>query len=284
MAQVLFVPFPPLLGAIRSSSLTMRKRLGFGSTLGFGLVALHQDNYLRTKDPACGKALGGEFACNPSEGGLVSAKLRNAVLADIGLGEPPDSTGALEVWEWADLSALVPMPSIEDSKYTRGRVLVVGGSPGMTGAAALAADGALRMGAGYVTVAVPEPSLRVMECILRAPVKVALAVDPDGGLGAAALERLLELARKADSVVIGPGLGRAASTVATVRSFLRESAVPAVVDADALFALGCSAIEGRPTPTVLTPHSGEAARKRRGLGRLEGQRFGQSASELEAGG
>lgn len=182
------------------------------------------------------------------------------IVADIGLAEPVDLAGALEVWDWDDLAALVPVPSLQASKYSRGRVLVIGGSPGMTGAVVLAAQGALRMGGGHVTVAVPAPSLTTAECTLLAPVKAPLPIESDGGLGPGALARLLELAARADAVVIGPGLGRADSTVQTVRSFLAQVAVPVVVDADALYAARVRDLAERRAPTLVTPHAGEAAR------------------------
>jgi hydroxyethylthiazole kinase-like uncharacterized protein yjeF len=184
------------------------------------------------------------------------------VVADIGLPLPDDLTGALEIWEWSDLALLLPLPSPTDHKYERGRVVVVGGSLGMTGAAVLAAEGALRMGAGHVTLAVPAPSLGVAECAILAPVKVPLPVDPDGGLGAPALTRLLELSASADAVVLGPGLGRVGSTPDTVRAFLRDSKAPVVLDADGLHAIGndLEFLHGRGASTVLTPHAGEAAR------------------------
>jgi NAD(P)H-hydrate epimerase len=186
----------------------------------------------------------------------------DVVVAEIGLLEPGDLTGALEVWDWSDLSLLLPLPSPTDHKYDRGRVIVVGGAPGLTGAAVLATEGALRMGAGHVTVAVPAPSLQVVECAVIAPVKAALPVDPDGGLGADALARLLELSASADAVVLGPGLGRAGSTRATVREFLRSSTVPVVLDADGLYAIGADLqdLRKRGAPVVLTPHAGEASR------------------------
>lgn len=182
------------------------------------------------------------------------------VIADIGLPEPDESPGGLEVWDWSDLAALVPVPGPADHKGTRGRVLVVGGIPGMTGAACLASSAALRSGAGYVTVAVPEPSLAVVEIKLTAPVKVALQVEPDGGIGASAIERLSVLSRRADSVVLGPGLGRAESTVRSVRDWVATAGPPLVLDADGLWAIGpdLSLVRGR--AVVVTPHAGEAAR------------------------
>jgi hydroxyethylthiazole kinase-like uncharacterized protein yjeF len=184
------------------------------------------------------------------------------IVADIGIDCGAGEADALEIWEWPDLSFLMPVPLAEDDKHSRGRVLVVGGSSGLTGAAILAARGALRAGAGYVTVAAPEPSMPALECALTVPVKVALPTAADGGLGPEAAEIVLALAARADAVVLGPGIGRSPSTAATVRSLLERLAVPVVLDADALWALGSDTalVRSRRAATVLTPHAGEAAR------------------------
>jgi ADP-dependent NAD(P)H-hydrate dehydratase / NAD(P)H-hydrate epimerase len=144
----------------------------------------------------------------------------------------------------------VPRRGASDSKFTAGRVLVVGGSPGMTGAAVLAATAALRADAGYVTLAVPEASLAAAEVLALEPVK--LGFDPASGA-----ERLVAAAARADAVAIGPGLGRSESSRALVRELLGRLTLPVVVDADALFGLEPFV---REAATVLTPHSGELAR------------------------
>jgi NAD(P)H-hydrate epimerase len=123
-------------------------------------------------------------------------------------------------------------------------VLVVGGAPGMTGAVCLAAEAALRADAGYVTVAVPEASLAVVEAKLLEPVKLAWS-------------RVGEAATRIGAAAIGPGLGRTAEARALVGSLLGELDVPVVLDADALHEL--EPFE-RGAPTVLTPHAGELAR------------------------
>jgi len=126
----------------------------------------------------------------------------------------------------------------------------------------MAAAGALRAGAGYVSVAVPGPSLSIVETKLTAQVKVALPLEKDGGLGAEAVERLMDMADRADAFVIGPGIGRAASTAESVRVILRELDRPILLDADGLWALGANLeiLRERTASIVLTPHSGEAAR------------------------
>jgi ADP-dependent NAD(P)H-hydrate dehydratase / NAD(P)H-hydrate epimerase len=165
-------------------------------------------------------------------------------VADIGL-EHRD-TGHRLVTE--AILRLVPRRREGDTKYTAGSVLVVGGSPGMTGAVCLAAEAAFRADAGYVAVAVPETSLPVIEALLVEAVK-------------APRERVDELAKRATAFAVGPGLGRGDEERALARRLLGDLALPAVVDADALFEL--EAVDW-PAPRVLTPHAGE-------LGRLLGE-------------
>jgi NAD(P)H-hydrate epimerase len=138
----------------------------------------------------------------------------------------------------------VPRRSAGDNKYTAGHVLVVGGSRGMTGAAALASRAAFRADAGYVTIAAPAESLPVLETLVLEAVKRPL-------------EQALEVAAKAKALAVGPGLGRGETAKALVRRLLAEVDVPAVVDADALFELEPA---DWPAPRVLTPHAGELAR------------------------
>jgi hydroxyethylthiazole kinase-like uncharacterized protein yjeF len=142
---------------------------------------------------------------------------------------------------------LVPRKREGDTKYAAS-VLVIGGSPGMSGAVCLAAEAAFRADAGYVAVATHEETLPVVEARLLEAVK-------------APLDRVDELAGRADALAIGPGLGRGQDERALVRRLLAELEVPAVVDADALFELEPGEW---PAARVLTPHSGE-------LGRLLGE-------------
>lgn len=182
--------------------------------------------------------------------GLVVAPGRfqagRVVVADIGLD--PIETEAHRATE--SVLRDVPRRSPHDSKYTAGRVLVVGGSTGMTGAVCLAAEAALRADAGYVTVAVPREVLSVVEVRLLEPVKVGFGSE-------AAVEEILAVENRADALAVGPGLGREAHVAGLVRDLLERSTLPAVVDADALFALEPVR---REAPTVLTPHAGELAR------------------------
>jgi NAD(P)H-hydrate epimerase len=166
-----------------------------------------------------------------------------------------------------ELLRAVPRRRPEDNKYTAGHVLVVGGSRGLTGAPCLAAMAALRADAGYVTVAAPESTLPVLEQRLLEAVKRPLP-DENGVVTEDAAETVMELAGKASALALGPGLGRGPGPQGLVRRVLAEAAVPAVVDADALFELEPA---DWPAPRVLTPHEGE-------LGRL----LGRPSKEISA--
>jgi NAD(P)H-hydrate epimerase len=182
--------------------------------------------------------------------GLVVAPGRfhagRVVVADIGLEHIPTDTRRAT----PELLAMVPRRRAGDTKYTAGAVLVVGGQPGMTGAAALTARSAFRADAGYVTLAVPAASLPVAETLVLEAVKVGWDEETAAATIVAAAER-------AGALALGPGLGRGEGRRTLVRELLERIDLPAVVDADALFELDPVA---RSAPTVLTPHAGELAR------------------------
>ncbi len=168
----------------------------------------------------------------------------DVAVADIGL-EAAETSARLVTER---ILRRVPRKQAGDNKYSAGSVLVVGGSRGMTGAAALAARAAFRADAGYVAIVAPAESLPTLETLVLEAVKRPL-------------EQAFEAAERATALAIGPGLGRGEEAKALVRRLLEETNVPAVVDADALYELEPFQ---RAAPTVLTPHSGE-------LGRLIGE-------------
>jgi NAD(P)H-hydrate epimerase len=186
------------------------------------------------------------------------------LVADIGLA-PADTEHRLV---GPELLRSVPRRREGDNKYTAGHVLLVGGSRGLTGAPCLAALSAMRSDAGYVTVAAPESTLPVLEQRLLEAVKRPLPDDDEGVVSEGAADIVLELAKKASAVAIGPGLGRGAGPKELVRRVLAEVELPVVVDADALFELEPG---DWPGPRVLTPHEGE-------LGRL----LGRESKEIAA--
>jgi NAD(P)H-hydrate epimerase len=171
----------------------------------------------------------------------------------------PSSSQALE--RITQLPVLAPRPA-DSNKGTFGRVLVLAGSRGMSGAAVLCASAALRGGAGLVYLAVPTDLLPIVAaanpCYLTAPVPQ----DEHGRLAESAEAELLDLAQGKDVLALGPGLGRSPALTALILRLLPRLPVPVVLDADGLNALeqqtGC--LRQRPAPSILTPHPGEFAR------------------------
>jgi NAD(P)H-hydrate epimerase len=189
------------------------------------------------------------------------------VVAEIGIpaGSLEAAGPTLFLLEDEDVRAAFPPRGRGAHKGDFGHLLVVAGSVGKTGAAVLAASGALRSGAGLVTVATPAPCLPVVAASRPELMTEPLAVTGSGGLDPAGLARLVALARGRDAVVLGPGIGQDEATRELVRSFVAACPVPLVLDADGLNALAPLAPESlralrREAATILTPHPGEAAR------------------------
>ena len=155
------------------------------------------------------------------------------------------------------LLSLLPRRSESTTKFSAGSVLVVGGSPGLSGAVCLAGEAAMRADAGYVTVVVPRSVLPPVELRLLEAVKKPAPENEDGCLTVEALPLVAELEARAQALALGPGIGRSEETRAFVRRLLEQTTLPAVVDADALFGLE----PGKwASPLVLTPHAGELSR------------------------
>jgi NAD(P)H-hydrate epimerase len=140
-------------------------------------------------------------------------------------------------------------------------VLVVAGSAGKAGAAALAGLGAARAGAGLVTIACPESTLATVAALRSELMTAPLPEAAGGWFGSAAEKPVLELAAARDVAALGPGVGRAPETRAFVRRTALALACPLVIDADGLVAFegALGELRARRAPTVLTPHPGEAA-------------------------
>ncbi|MBP2665056.1 MAG: nnr [Firmicutes bacterium] len=158
--------------------------------------------------------------------------------------------------------ALSPRRSPDSHKGSFGHVLVMGGSRGMSGAAFLAAQGALRTGAGLVTVGVPACIGAVMEMKTTEAMTLELPETLNGGLGADAVKMMHDFSAHSSAVLLGPGLGRHADTMEAVLELIQLMDRPMVLDADALFALSghIEILAAADTLAVLTPHPGEMAR------------------------
>ena len=160
----------------------------------------------------------------------------------------------------APLPKLPPRPA-DAHKASTGRVMVVGGSLGMAGAPALAARGALRAGAGLVTVAVPERVQDVVAGLLPEALTLGLPCDDDGCLVPAAAEAVKARLDRVDVLVVGPGAGRTPGTEDAILRIVSGSVKALVLDADGLYAyrMRVADLASRRATTVLTPHKGEAS-------------------------
>ena len=169
---------------------------------------------------------------------------------------------------WQDAAAVDGLlaPRARDAHKGRlGKLLVVAGAPGRAGAAVLAARGALRSGAGLVTVACPS-SIRVEIAVQQAEIMTEpLMESSEGLLAGGAAGRVLDLLGTRDTLAIGPGLGTDPDTAKAVRLLAVSARRPTVIDADGLNALAADhdsllALREAAAPRILTPHPGEAAR------------------------
>ena len=160
-----------------------------------------------------------------------------------------------------DIPRLPDRPS-DGHKGTFGRLLVVAGSRGMSGAACLAGAAGLRGGAGLVYVAVPDGILSIVAGFEPSYLTVPLTDDDAGRIDGGALETIFEAAAGKDAVAIGPGLGQSAGLRLIVTELYRILDVPLVVDADALNLLAKSVdrLGDHAGPRIMTPHVGEFAR------------------------
>ncbi|MBM3968936.1 MAG: NAD(P)H-hydrate dehydratase [Planctomycetes bacterium] len=151
-----------------------------------------------------------------------------------------------------------PVRPADAHKGTFGRVLVIGGSRGMSGATSLAGLGALRGGAGLVYLAVPSEILPVVAAMEPSYLTIPLATDEEHGcLSADGLKGLRTACVGKDALALGPGLGQSRGVATIVNSLFSEVSQPMVVDADALNVLAPQRAAG---PRILTPHPGEFAR------------------------
>lgn len=195
-----------------------------------------------------------------SPGGIATGKL---LVDDIGipkilLGDENIRQGYLD--EETISSILLPRP-LDVHKGSCGRILVIAGSRGMTGAASLAALSVLKSGAGVSVLAVPESLQEILEMKLTEVMTIPLPGTPEEAIDVTATETLLTSSEKFDAVLLGPGLGRAPETQNMVQKFCASAKKPLVLDADAIHAFQGKAemFKEFAFVPILTPHLGEMA-------------------------
>ena len=180
-----------------------------------------------------------------------------------------------------DVLSILPDRDPEAHKGSFGKILLLCGSRGYTGAAYLSAMGALRSGAGLVYLGVPESIYAIEAVKLNEPVVFPL---PDGGgkMSKKAIPEILERLGKMDAVLMGCGMGMSAGTLAVLETVLKNAKCPVVLDADGINLVSAhkDLLRGRTAPTVLTPHDGEYLRLAGSLGKDRMTAAGDLAREL----
>lgn len=159
----------------------------------------------------------------------------------------------------ADAHGLLPRRPIDAHKGTAGRVIICGGSRGMSGAPALASTAALRVGAGLCIACVPDRVLDAFASNILEATSHALPCDDEGRLIESAADKMPDIWKGANVVALGPGLSRSEGALEFARRVVRECPLPLIIDADALYALRAIVedVKNRQAPTILTPHPGE---------------------------
>lgn len=201
------------------------------------------------------------------------------------LGESTSSAAAARGWPPSVVvpSDLPPLPQRQhdSTKYDSGRVVVVAGSRGMAGAAALASMATLRVGAGLVEAVVPSSVQATVAGFDPCVMTSGLAEDEQGRFVAESLSDIIEHCVRADAVAVGPGLGRSEALVQIVAELWHSLPVPTLFDADGLWALAqlqSQQWSEHAGPRVLTPHAGELQRL---LGEQPSRAAAQDRAELE---
>lgn len=183
---------------------------------------------------------------------------------DIGMpqeGYAREATHTFQL-ERADITGWLPRRSIDVHKYQLGSIFVVAGSVGLTGAAAMASEAALRSGAGIVRLGLPESLNAVMETKLTEVMTMPFKETGEGTLALGGYDDILEQINSSTVGIIGPGLSRQYETQNLARKLIEHALVPLLLDADALFSLigHLDILHKTEADLILTPHAGEFAR------------------------
>lgn len=211
-----------------------------------------------------------KLGCLASPGASFTGYLS---VADIGFpSKLLERKGYLNLATPEELSRKLPQRKPDTHKKECGKVFVLAGSVGMTGAAAMTSQAALRAGAGIVTLGVPQSLNEIMEEKLTEVMTYPLTETAERTLDAGAYDEVVKKVKEFDVLAIGPGLTEHESTVKLVRDLLENVKLPVVLDADGLNALAGQTplLKKRSAETIITPHPGE-------LGRL----VGKTAAEVQ---
>jgi NAD(P)H-hydrate epimerase len=225
-------------------------------------------------ETSTGKALGPavQASATPTMGalkrGLVFSPGRELAgevsIVDIGIPNQLIEGSEPNLWrvEFDDIFARLPQRPSDTHKGECGRILIIAGSAGLTGAGCLTASACVKAGAGLVVVGVPLSLNPIFEMKLTEAMTLPLPDTPAGSLSESALPFIVQRLDWANACAIGPGLSRNSETLELARKIIASLKIPSVIDADALFALAeePDSLRSLPPNCVLTPHIGEFAR------------------------
>jgi len=202
-------------------------------------------------------------------------------VAEIGIPEAAFQAAGIRTFLATDEDVRWRLPGRppDAHKGTFGHAAIIAGSVGLTGAAAMAGEAAVRVGAGLVTLGIPESLNDILEVKVTEVMTVPMPETEARSFSRAAVGKVLELIDRCDAAAIGPGIGRNAETVAFVHELLPRIGKPMVIDADGLNAVAedVSVLGKLKAPAVITPHPGEMSRL------LAGPRAGAAGGSPGAG-
>lgn len=196
-------------------------------------------------------------------------------IADIGIPQELLAKDPMAAFVVVKGEVFLPKRKEVSHKSDYGKLLIIGGSVGYTGAPSLCSRAAVRSGAGLVFLGVPQDIYQITAVKNDEAMPFPLAGDTTGRLALPALPVIADRLKSSTACVIGPGLGRSDDLTALVAALVETSAVPTLIDADGLFALSqdMSVLKRAAAPAVLTPHEGEFTRLG---GALTGDRIGDA--------
>lgn len=189
----------------------------------------------------------------------VSGKI---IIMDIGIkGKEFDKYNSRNIYEIfnKDIKNAIPKRGINSNKYTNGKLFVISGSAGFSGASFLCAQSAMKVGCGAVILGIPESLNPVMEAKTTEVITLPLQETEEYTLSGFAYEKIAEKIKWSNAVLIGPGLGRNNETLALVRRIVSENDCPMVIDADGIFAFKghLDLLKKQDRKIIITPHYGE---------------------------
>ncbi len=197
---------------------------------------------------------------------LAPASSRCGRVFQVEIGIPPECRNGIlpdtEVPETEEIFACLPPRTPNSHKGTYGKFLNIGGSFGYTGAAVLSTTAAMRCGAGYVTLATPDPVGRALSPTLIESTMMLLEPNEMNQISASCIPDILERAKRCTAVLVGCGLGKSDDTRELVAALVRNVECPLIIDADGLNVLAAQPeiLLERKGDTILTPHTVEMSR------------------------